>query len=167
MTSTAIRTTLDPSGLAVHLPALQRLATRLCRSPEAGDDLVQDTFERALRSPRRIRGDTRPYLMQALRNTHIDRIRAARNRPKTVELDPDAAGCCSSTDEQMRAHCVLDAVAALPCAYRDVVLAVDAQGCSYREAADRQGIPIGTVMSRLSRGRRQVIRAVDGVDRST
>ena len=62
----------------------------------------------------------------------------------------------------MEARTVLAAVAALPEAYRRVVVAVDVQGCSYQEAADHLGIPVGTVMSRLYRGRRRVVEAVGG-----
>lgn len=156
---------LEPSGLAIHLPALRRRAAGLCGSWEAGEDLVQDTFERVLRSPRRVDGEARAYLMRALRNTHIDRVRAAARRPQTVELMPDGTGSPAVWEHDQalirtEAREVLRAVAALSDAYRDVVVAVDVQGCSYGEAADRCGIPIGTVMSRLYRGRRQVVRAV-------
>jgi RNA polymerase sigma-70 factor (ECF subfamily) len=62
----------------------------------------------------------------------------------------------------MEAREVLAAVAQLPESYRDVVVAVDVAGCSYQEAAEALGIPVGTVMSRLYRGRQRVIRAMEG-----
>jgi len=66
------------------------------------------------------------------------------------------------TSAVIEAREVLAAVANLPRPYRDVVLAVDVVGCSYAEAAEALGVPIGTVMSRLYRGRRRVIEAIDG-----
>ena len=69
---------LDPGRLSLHLPRLPRIATYLCGVARAtGEDLVQDTLERVLRSPRRIHGEEYPYLTRALRNTHVDRARAA------------------------------------------------------------------------------------------
>jgi RNA polymerase sigma-70 factor (ECF subfamily) len=160
-------TVLDPTRLHLHLPRLRRLAAYLSGSREGGDDLVQDTLERVLRSPRRIHGDEYPYLTRALRNTHVDRARAAARRPQTLELIPEslelpARSVDESTETVLEARSVLEAVAALPEAYRRVVVAVDVQGCSYQEAADHLGVPVGTVMSRLYRGRKRVVEAMDG-----
>jgi RNA polymerase sigma-70 factor (ECF subfamily) len=167
MYHSAAPTLLDPGRLHLHLPRLRRLATYLSGSRDAGDDLVQDTLERILRTPRRIHGDEYPYLTRALRNTHVDNARAAARRPQTVELVADAAdarrdGVQDRAATVLEARDVLAAVAALPDGYRSVVVAVDVQGCSYQEAAERLGVPVGTVMSRLHRGRRRVLEAVEG-----
>ena len=124
-----------------------------------------------LRSPRRIHGDEYPYLTRALRNTHVDRARAAARQPQTVELVPEAVETQRPAGEDriasvLEAREVLAAVAGLPDVYRDVVVAVDVQGASYQEAADQLGVPVGTVMSRLYRGRRRVVEAVQGATRA-
>jgi RNA polymerase sigma-70 factor, ECF subfamily len=157
---------LDPGRLHIHLPRLRRLAAYLTGSHDAGDELVQDTLERVLRSPRRIHGDEYPYLTRALRNTHVDRARAAKRRPQTVELVVEAVDAtrgrtgAGEIDSVLEARQVLAAVAALPEAYRTVVVAVDVQGCSYQETAERLDVPVGTVMSRLFRGRKRVVAAL-------
>ena len=165
MQTEAIRPALEPDRLAVHLPRLTRMAIGLCRSREAGEDLVQDTLERVLRSPRRVAGDEFPYLARALRNTHIDRARSAARRPVTTAL-PDTfdevVAAPDHTASAARAREILAAVADLPGPYRDAVLAVDVAGYSYGEAAELLGVPIGTVMSRLYRGRQRVVRAAGG-----
>jgi RNA polymerase sigma-70 factor (ECF subfamily) len=157
---------LDPDRLRDHLPRLRRLAAYLTGSRDHGEDLLQDTLERVLRSPRQVQGDAYPYLTRALRNTHVDRARAAARRPQTVELIPEAVEAPSAVDDRaeavLEAREVLAAVAALPEVYRSVVVAVDVQGCSYSEAAERLGVPVGTIMSRLYRGRRRVVAAVEG-----
>ncbi len=160
-------TVLDPARLPLHLPGLRRLAAYLTGTREGGDDLVQDTLERVLRSPRRIHGDEYPYLTRAMRNTHVDRARAASRQPQTVELSADSLemprpGSEARAEAVLEAREVLAAVAVLPEPYRDAVVAVDVQGCSYQEAAERLGVPVGTVMSRLYRGRRRVVEAVEG-----
>ena len=166
MSSTALPTVaLDPARLALHLPRLTRVATRMTGSLEAGEDLVQDTLERVLRSPRRVAGDEFRYLVRAMRNNHVDRIRAANRRVKTAALDETMEAVLPAPDHSsavMEAREVLAAVAELPESYRDVVVAVDVAGCSYQEAAEALGIPVGTVMSRLYRGRQRVIRAMEG-----
>jgi RNA polymerase sigma-70 factor, ECF subfamily len=157
-------TILDPARLSAHLPRLTRIATRMAGSREAGEDLVQDTLERFLRSPRRIAGDEFRYLARSLRNNHVDRIRADGRRVKTASMDETLEAVLPAADHtevQREAREVLAAVAALPAAYRDVVVAVDVTGCSYQETADALGIPVGTVMSRLYRGRRRVVAAVE------
>jgi RNA polymerase sigma-70 factor (ECF subfamily) len=155
---------LSPDRLPHHLPRLRRFARHLCGSPDAADDLVQDTLERVLRSKRRLSGggDEYPYLARAMRNTHVDRVRAAGRQVQTVELLPETSAGSSAPAEDrtaaaIDARAVLDAIAALPGRYRDVVVAVDVQGFSYAEAAELLHIPIGTVMSRLYRGRERVI----------
>lgn len=156
---------LDPAKLAAHLPRLTRVATRMTGSREAGEDLVQDTLERVLRSPRQVAGDEFRYLARSLRNNHIDRIRAEGRRVRTAALDETMEAVLPAPDhtESVReARDVLAAVAALPDNYRDVVVAVDVGGASYEEAARSLGIPVGTVMSRLYRGRRRVVQAVEG-----
>src|SRR5829696_4078204 len=155
---------LDPARLSVHLPRLTRIATRMTGSREAGEDLVQDTFERVLRSPRRVSGDEFRYLVRSLRNNHVDRIRADGRRVRTTAMDETLEAVLPAADHtevRREAREVLAAVAALPEAYRDVVVAVDVSGLSYQEAADALAIPVGTVMSRLYRGRQRVVRAVE------
>jgi RNA polymerase sigma-70 factor (ECF subfamily) len=154
---------LDPGRLHLHLPRLTRFATRLCGTREAGEDLVQDTFERVLRSPRRVAGDEFPYLARALRNNHIDRVRADARRVQTTAMPAALETILPAPDRSagvLAAREVLAAVADLPDGYRDAVVAVDVSGYSYAEAAERLGVPVGTVMSRLYRGRQRVIQAL-------
>jgi RNA polymerase sigma-70 factor (ECF subfamily) len=156
---------LDPTRLSFHLPRLTRVAIRMCGTREAGEDLVQDTLERVLRTPRRVSGDEFPYLVRALRNNHIDRIRSESRRVKTTAMPDTLEAVLPAPDRTsavLEARAVLAAVNDLPEEYRKVVLAVDVAGCSYAEAAESLGIPVGTVMSRLYRGRRRVIRAIEG-----
>ena len=152
---------LRAAVLGDHLDRLFRAAWALTGAREDADDLVQETYERVLRRPREIarEEDALPYLLGVLRNTWVDTIRARARRP-TVPLDletHDPAGAASPL-EQVAAREVFAVVAALPDELRDTVTAVDVAGLSYADAAEALGVPAGTIMSRLSRGRERVAR---------
>jgi len=160
---------LRAAALGDHIDRLYRAAWAMTGAREDAEDLVQETFERVLRRPREIARDedALPYLLGVLRNTWVDIVRGRARRP-TAPLDVEAAShiaapaAASSPLEKVAAREVFAAVAALPDELRDVVAAVDVAGLSYAEAAQSLGIPIGTVMSRLSRGRRRVAEALGG-----
>ena len=96
--------TLDPARLAEHLPRLTRVATRMTGSRDAGEDLVQDTLERVLRSGRRIAGDEFRYLARSLRNTHINRHRAEQRRVRTTAMDDTIEAVVPARDDTETSH---------------------------------------------------------------
>ena len=105
-------TMLDPGRLSLHLPRLTRIATRMTGSRDAGEDLVQDTLERILRSPRRVAGDEFRYLVRSLRNSHVDRIRAENRRVRTAVMDETMEAVLPApdhTETRTAAHEVLAA----------------------------------------------------------
>jgi RNA polymerase sigma-70 factor (ECF subfamily) len=158
---------LDPARLGDHLDRLFRAAWALCGSRADAEDLVQETYARVLARPRLLRNeDDLGYLLRALRNTFLNRKRAEGRRlrpaPLPEQLDLVADPQAREPQAALEARDVYAAVAALPDEYRDVLVAVDVTGLSYKETARALKIPEGTVMSRLYRGRRQVVRAVEG-----
>ena len=146
-----------------QLDTLHRVAGRLTRDAERAGDLVQETCARVLARPRVVHGDPLPYLLQVLRNTHHSRWRTAARRPATVTapevLDLHESRTSGDPHRAVEAREVFARVAALPEAQREVIVAVDLLGLSYAEAAGSLDIPIGTVMSRLHRGRAAVAAA--------
>jgi RNA polymerase sigma-70 factor, ECF subfamily len=162
-TETATRR-LDPARLGDHLDRLYRAAVGLCGSHADAEDLVQETFVSVLRRPRMLRSDDDVgYLLRVLRNTFYSRYRAESRRPRAAEREdheelPERAG--SAPDAVLASREVLSAVAALPEPYREAVAAVDLAGLSYREAASALDTREGTIMSRLHRGRAQVVEAL-------
>ncbi len=158
---------LDPARLGDHLDRLYRAAWALCGSREDAEDLVQETYTRVLARPRMLRHeDDLGYLLRALRNTFLTKRRTESRRLRPGPL-PDDLGVVA--DPRAREpHAALEAaqlyaaVADLPDDFRDVLVAVDITGLSYKEAARALRIREGTVMSRLYRARRQVVQRVDG-----
>lgn len=158
---------LRAAVLGDHLDRLYRAAWALTGSREDADDLVQETYERVLRRPREIahEDDALPYLLRVLRNTWVDTLRSRGRRP-TAPLDLEAAArieappAPASPLERVAAREVFAAVVSVPQESRDVLAAVDVAGLSYAEAAEALEVPVGTVMSRLSRGRRRVAEAL-------
>jgi len=154
---------LDPSRVGDHLDRLYRAAWALCGSREDAEDLVQETYARVLARPRMIqREDDLGYLLRALRNTFLNQRRDSARRVQSVQL-PDQLDFVEDT-RVLEPHAALEAgelyaaVAALPRDFRDVLVAVDVTGLSYKEAARVLRIREGTVMSRLYRARQQVMR---------
>jgi RNA polymerase sigma-70 factor, ECF subfamily len=158
---------LRAAVLGDHLDRLYRAAWAMTGAREDAEDLVQETYERVLRRPRQIEReeDALPYLLGVLRNTWVDTVRSRARRP-TVPLDPEAVSrveaqqATSSPVERIAAREVFRVVAELDDDFRDVVAAVDVAGLSYAEAAQSLNLPVGTVMSRLSRGRRRIAEAL-------
>jgi RNA polymerase sigma-70 factor (ECF subfamily) len=159
-----------------ELELLYRTARSLTRNPTEAEDLVQDTLLRAFRAIDRFDGRyPRAWLLTILRNTHINRIR--KKKPDLLH-DPDAT-FERSTDfadfddpERALVDATFDAVVATALAelsddFREVIELVDLQGLPYQQAADRIGVPVGTVMSRLHRARRRIRDAIgdQGLDR--
>jgi RNA polymerase sigma-70 factor (ECF subfamily) len=149
-----------------HLDALYRVALRLTGDPTQAEDLVQDTMLKAYRSWRQYRPGTnaKGWLLTILRNTFINDYRRRKLEPvatdlETVEphaiyrnieeVDPEGAFFSKIVDEK-----VLEAVDALPTEFREVLVLSDMEGMSYAEIAEALHIPVGTVKSRLFRGRR-------------
>ncbi len=144
-----------------------RVARRLVSTREEAEDLVQDTYTRAFRSWRSFTQGTnmRAWLFRILTNLNIDR---GRRNQRTPDLQPIEEGdyflynrleeTGGSEDEQvvekLSQDGVVQALAAIPHDFRDVLVLVDIGEFSYRDAAQILDIPIGTVMSRLHRGRR-------------
>lgn len=157
---------LDPDRVAELLPRLYRAARAWTRSREEAEDLVQDTAARVLARPRMLRGqDELAYMLRALRNTLTSQRRAEGRRPTTVPLLEDASAATRSGDDPAEAaeiRQVHAAIAELPDEFRDVLVAVDVAGLSYREAAQALELPEGTVTSRLFRARDRVARRREG-----
>ncbi len=150
----------DPAPLLEPLiPSLRRYAYALVREHAAADDLVQDTLERALSrwSSRRPDGDLRAWLFAILRNLHVGGHRQAQRRGASVAIDDaDPADPAAGPDAMLEAHDVLAAVDQLPEEQKSLLLLVGVEDFSYDEAARILGLPVGTVMSRLSRARKRL-----------
>ena len=156
---------LRPETLGDHVDRLYRAAWAMCGSREDAEDLVQETFAKVLSRRREIGSDDPlPYLLQVLRNTFVSGLRTRDRRPRTAAIDEAeavfAAPVSDGPQARVEAREVFAAIAALPPEYRDVIAAVDVAGLSYAEAAEALGIPQGTVMSRLYRGRGRVAERV-------
>jgi RNA polymerase sigma-70 factor (ECF subfamily) len=158
--------TLDPSRLGDHIDRLYRAACALTGSRVAADDLVQDTYARVLSKPRLLKNDDDlGYLLRVMRNLFLDQRRQAARRA-TDPVDPEdleqVEGAIRGPEAAAEQRELLAVVAALPDEFRDVLVAVDVTGLSYKEASGVLGVPEGTVMSRLYRARKRVIAEVGG-----
>jgi RNA polymerase sigma-70 factor (ECF subfamily) len=156
---------LDAESALRHLDRLRAAALAMCGNRPDADDLVQETYLSLLRRPRKITGGSElAYLMTMLRNRHIDDKRTLARRGAGVPLDeqvePAEGRDALRPDRALEHQEVLQAVHALPSPFREAVVAVDIVGLSYKEAADALDVPVGTVMSRLARGRGRVIETL-------
>jgi RNA polymerase sigma-70 factor (ECF subfamily) len=148
--------------IAENWHRLYRFAYHLTRSREEAEDLLQQAAEEAFKAFHRFRPGTRfdRWLMRILYTTFIDQVRKERRR-KVFELDSlplSALQAGDASDPEAAVEGSLDgpvrrALDALPPEFRAVVVLVDIEGLSYVEAADVLGCPVGTVRSRLHRGR--------------
>jgi RNA polymerase sigma-70 factor (ECF subfamily) len=145
--------------LVTALPKLRRFALSLCRRGDVADDLVQTAVERAMAGRERYDPTTRlePWLFRILRNAWIDQTRRAATRGTEIDV-ADAPGAAivdgpRVTEASLMLQRTEAAMAMLPAEQREVIVLVCFEELSYAEAAEVLGIPKGTVMSRLARGR--------------
>jgi RNA polymerase sigma-70 factor, ECF subfamily len=153
------RRRLEPEALALHLKSLYRAAYGLCGSRQDAEDLVQDTYEKVLRRPRFVRRDQDlAYLLRVLRNTWVSSRRSARPPavPASDQIDEIQAPRDPIAQTVDRAV-VYAALQDLSRPLREALVAVDIVGLSYRDAARALGTKEGTIMSRLHRGRGQLV----------
>jgi RNA polymerase sigma-70 factor, ECF subfamily len=148
----------DRSAL-VHLGELLRVAIRVCGDRAAAEDLVQETYLQAWRSFDRFEVGTncRAWLYKILFYVHWQRRRKVTREPRLLELDDAAESVLRfdpPTPDGLTASAVKAAFERLPEPFREVVMLTDVEELTYREAADVLGVPIGTIMSRVSRARR-------------
>jgi RNA polymerase sigma-70 factor (ECF subfamily) len=147
---------------------MYRVARRLVGSREEAEDLVQDAYARAFRSWRSFRPGTnlRAWLFRILTNLNIDRGRREQRAPDTQPIEEgdyylynrlEENGGATDVDEvveRLSQDSIVQALSAVPHDFRDVIVLVDIGDFSYQDAAQILDIPVGTVMSRLHRGRR-------------
>jgi RNA polymerase sigma factor (sigma-70 family) len=151
------------------IPALRRYAYALLRDHDAADDLVQDTLERALSrwSLRRSDGDLRAWLFTIQRNLHVSALRQSQRRGAHVELDELTSPSTRALQEAgLEVQDILATLEQLPEEQKSLLLLVGVEDLSYDDAAKVMGVPVGTVMSRLARGR-QKLRALLETGRTT
>jgi RNA polymerase sigma-70 factor (ECF subfamily) len=163
----------------VHLDALYHTALRLTHSRPEAEDVVQETYLRAFRNFHRFNVGTncRAWLFTIMRNVFLNRIRGQGREVLQGEADVREVSDTSSSAHvdlgnpeeeffQTVLHGDIDrALKALPLPFREAVVLTDLEGLSYREVAEVVGCPIGTVMSRLSRGRSLLRRALSSFAR--
>lgn len=151
-----------------YLNSLYSLALKLTRNPAAAEDLVQDTYLKAVRFSPKFREGTnlKAWLFTILHNTFRNDRRGASRHPVDVDSDvieslpieapdddPERRLLRSALDSDLQ-----DALDALPEAFREAVWLRDVEDCSYQEIAGILGVPAGTVMSRIARGRKLLYR---------
>jgi RNA polymerase sigma-70 factor (ECF subfamily) len=156
-----------------HMPSLYTAALRMTRNPADAEDLVQETYLKAYRAFGGFTEGTnlKAWLYRILTNTYINTYRAKKRRPEESDIDDlenfylyrrlgglEGASAGRSAEDEVLDHFteteVKEAIEALPEQFRMAVLLGDVEGFSYKEIAEILDVPIGTVMSRLHRGRR-------------
>ncbi|WP_310491667.1 RNA polymerase sigma factor [Dechloromonas sp.] len=155
---------MDSRAIVAELPRLRRYARAMLGDRAAADDLVQDTLERAWSrfAQWRAGSDLRAWLFGIMHNLRVDQLR--RGSLPTHSLDDDACEVPTRATQSDRLE-VIDlesALRQLPDDQREVLLLVGLEEMSYAEIAAALGIPIGTVMSRLSRGRERLRQIMEG-----
>ena len=162
-----------------YMPSLYAAAVRMTRNPSDAEDLVQETYLKAYRGFGGFQEGTnlKAWLYRILTNTFINSYRSKKRRPDETELDEvedlylyrrlgglEAAQAGRSAEDELMDWFtdteVKDAIEALPEQFRLAVLLADVEGFSYKEIAEILDIPIGTVMSRLHRGRKALQKAL-------
>ena len=157
-----------------HLDAAYNLARWLTRNEDDAQDMVQEAYLRALRFFGGFHGtDARPWLLTIVRNTCYTWLKRTKSQEiagdfdevvltkESDELDPEASHVL-----KMRAQLVNEAIEKLPIEFREVVILRELEELSYKEIASITGIPIGTVMSRLSRARKRLFVCLREVARA-
>jgi RNA polymerase sigma-70 factor, ECF subfamily len=160
---------LDPEQIGRHVDRLYRAAWAMCGNPHDAEDLVQEACAQVLARPRWLRHDDElGYLLRALRNTHVSRLRRAGRRPSEVPLDnkSEIAAERTSFDPQtaLQVSELFSTIAELPEPSRDVIVAVDVLGLSYRDAAAALGVKEATVTTRLHRARGRIADTLSSSD---
>jgi|SRR5450432_1442072 len=147
------------------IPSLRRYARGLAHDSERADDLVQDTLERAWGrfSMWHRRGAVRAWMFGIMHNLHIDRLRSQRRTPEDHAGDDfaDTTAGVNAVD-RLELRDLERALQRLPAEHREVLLLVGVEELSYKEIATVIGVPIGTVMSRLSRARERLRAELEG-----
>ena len=147
------------------IPRLRRYARALTGERSAADDLVQDTLERAWTKLHlwRTGSDLRAWLFTIMHNVHVNQVRS-RASAATLPLDDDMpeAPVRATQADMLEVRDIDSALGRLPVEQREVLLLVALEHMSYQQSADTLGIPIGTVMSRLARGRERLRIMLEG-----
>jgi RNA polymerase sigma factor (sigma-70 family) len=144
-----------------HLKSAYNLAKWLTRSHEDAEDVVQEAFLKAFSAFESLRGeDAKPWLLTIVRNTSMTWLKRNRNAGATIGFEEsleDPIERSPDPEERLLISCdrqqVRQALEQLPSEFRETVVLREMEGLSYREISAAIGVPLGTVMSRLSRGR--------------
>lgn len=149
--------------IEVLLPELRAYALSLSKNRHDSEDLVQDAVERALRSkncPKPIK-ELRPWLFRIIRNLHVDEARKNQVRREYSSTQSRLSIDLTQSQDHAEGVAVRMTFATLPAPMREVLFLVDVMGMKYAEAAEIMDVPHGTVMSRVSRARRALIKAME------
>jgi RNA polymerase sigma-70 factor (ECF subfamily) len=154
-----------------HIDAAYNLARWLVRSDAEAQDLAQEAMLRAYRFFGGFRGGApRAWLLKIVRNTCYTWLQSARGTQDAAEFDEEIHGVTEVTPEALAiagADCdrLARALDGLPAKFREVLVLRELEGCSYKEIAEVTGLPIGTVMSSLSRARRRMEQVLGAAER--
>jgi RNA polymerase sigma-70 factor (ECF subfamily) len=165
----ATKRTLFEQTFMPHLNAAYNLARWLTRNGDDAEDLVQDAYLRAFRSFDTFQGeDSRAWLLAVVRNTCLTWLRKKGHAP-TAEFDEQVH---SAADESPSAESILlnraalgslhDCLEALPLEFREAIVLRELEELSYKEISEIARVPVGTVMSRIARGRKRLQQCLEG-----
>ena len=148
--------------LEPQIPRLRRYSRALTRDPQRADDLVQDTLVRALMKQDRWEPGTnlRAWLFTLMHNQYVNNVRRANREAGTIDIDDVSSSLVATTDPtaSRQLYELERALGQLAAEQREVILLVGLEGFSYEDAAKILAVPVGTVRSRLSRGRESLRR---------
>ena len=149
----------DAADITSHIPRLRRYARALTGDSSAADDLVQDTLERAWRRLAlwRTGSDLRAWLFTIMHNIFVNQLRSNPLKlAQALELPGSELSLATPQEDRLILRDLNKALANLPHDQREVLLLIGLEQMTYEEAAKVLSVPLGTVMSRLSRGREQL-----------
>jgi RNA polymerase sigma-70 factor (ECF subfamily) len=159
------RTAPTGQDMLAHVGALRRYALVLTRDPDRAEDLAQEALARAIGAARTWRpgGDLRRWLLAIVHNVHVDRQRRRQLEVTAMSEAGRLADEAAPAAQLERVHYTqtIAALMALPEEQREALILIAFEGLSYRDAAAILGVPTGTLMSRLARGR-EALRAATG-----